>query len=103
MQTYTGEGDNATDASSCRRVDDARSIVIRAGWTVQSVVFVADARIGSSNGKTRNEILKGIFASSTISADHDDDSDDAVDLDTYLLRRRRNIESTLRHALENQK
>ena len=97
-----GKATTAIDASSYRRADDARSIVIRAGWTDQSVAFVGDARIGSSEREDAKRSLNGIFAISTISADHDD-SDDAVDLDTYLLRRWRNIESALRHALENQK
>ena len=65
--------------SFCRR---------RANWVVER--------------KDAKRSLNGIFAISTIYADHDD-TDDAVDLDTYLLRRRRNIESALRHALENQK
>ena len=48
--------------------------------------------------KDARRSLNGMFAITTISADHDD-PDDAVDLDIYLLRRRRNIEFALRHAL----
>ena len=99
---YGGIRSTVIDVSSYRRVDDARSIVNRAGWTDQSVAFAGDARIWIVERKDAKQSLNGIFAIPTIHADHDD-SDDAVDLDTYLLRRRRNIYSALRHALENQK
>ena len=103
MPTYTGESGHCYRCiilPSCRRCKKHRqpsrmdgSVCSfcrrRANWVVER--------------KDAKRSLKGIFAISTIRADHDDDSDEAVDLDTFLLRRRRNIESALRHALENQK
>ena len=101
MQIYTGEFGNVTDASFCHRVNDARSTANRTRWSDQANFCRRRAYwVVERNDAKRS--LNGTFAISTIHADHDD-SDDAIDLDMYLLRRRRNIETNLRYALENQK